>query len=211
VRILLAEDHQLLRQGLRALLSSQPGARVVGEAEDGHAAVSLALDLGPDVVLMDVGLPGLTGDEATRAILSQRPDILVLALTMHDDAQTVDRMLRAGARGFLVKGCDVAELREALDAVTRGEVYLHPSISDVVLSGYLGEGPDTSTALAGLTPRERQIAKLIAEGHTSRQIAARLGVATKTVQNYRSIVLDKLGLRTTAALTRWALRVGLTE
>jgi DNA-binding NarL/FixJ family response regulator len=210
IRLLLAEDHQIVREGLRSLLSSAEDLRIVAEAHDGAQAAQLAQELGPDVVLMDVGLPGLNGIEATRQIRAARPDIRVLILTMHDDATTVDRALRAGAQGYMLKGCATEELCEAIRAIHRGEVILHPSISQYVLQGYLrgGKGEPIHDPL---TAREREILQLIAEGFTSQEIAERLDIKTKTVQNYRTIILDKLGIETTAGLVRYAMRAGLTR
>lgn len=212
IRILLAEDHQLMRDGLRALLSGQEDMSIIGDVSDGADAVQEALARGPDVVLMDVGLPGLNGIEAARKIRAERPDIDVIMLTMHDDASTVDRALRAGARGFVVKGCGVDELREAIRTVRRGEVYLHSSISHFVLQGYLRSHSDEGPAIdEALTPREREILQLIAEGNTSQEIADRLQLKAKTVQNYRAQIMDKLGERSTAGLVRYALRLGLAQ
>lgn len=212
IRILLAEDHQLMRDGLRALLDVQDDMTIIGDVCDGADAVTQALDRGPDVVLMDVGLPGLNGVEAARKIRAERPDIEVIMLTMHDDAATVDRALRAGARGFMVKGCGIDELREAIRTVRRGEVYLHSSISHFVLQGYLRSNSDEEPAVdETLTPREREILQLIAEGNTSQEIADRLQLKPKTVQNYRAQIMDKLGERSTAGLVRYALRLGLAQ
>ncbi|MEM1347889.1 MAG: response regulator transcription factor [Myxococcota bacterium] len=211
LRILLAEDHKLLREGLRALLDEGNGGalHIIEEVSNGHDAVSCTLDRGPDVVVMDVGLPGLNGIEATRQITAERPDIRVIMLTMHDDAATVDRALRAGARGYILKGCDAETLRTAIETVARGEVYLHSAISDVVLQGYLQRGEELEAD--PLTPREREVIQLIAEGNTSREIAQRLGLKTKTVQNYRTQIMDKLGVKTTAGLVRYALRAGIAQ
>ena len=212
IRILLAEDHLLMRDGLRALLDVQDDMTIIGDVSDGADAVTQALDRGPDVVLMDVGLPGLNGIEAARKIRAERPDIEVIMLTMHDDAATVDRALRAGARGFMVKGCGIDELREAIRTVRRGEVYLHSSISHFVLQGYLRSNSDEEPAVdETLTPREREILQLIAEGNTSQEIADRLQLKPKTVQNYRAQIMDKLGERSTAGLVRYALRLGLAQ
>lgn len=212
IRILLAEDHQLMRDGLRALLDVQDDMTIIGDVSDGADAVTQSLDRGPDVVLMDVGLPGLNGIEAARKIRAERPDIEVIMLTMHDDAATVDRALRAGARGFMVKGCGIDELREAIRTVRRGEVYLHSSISHFVLQGYLRSNSDEEPAVdETLTPREREILQLIAEGNTSQEIADRLQLKPKTVQNYRAQIMDKLGERSTAGLVRYALRLGLAQ
>lgn len=212
IRILLAEDHLLMRDGLRALLDVQDDMTIIGDVSDGADAVTQALDRGPDVVLMDVGLPGLNGIEAARKIRAERPDIEVIMLTMHDDAATVDRALRAGARGFMVKGCGIDELRDAIRTVRRGEVYLHSSISHFVLQGYLRSNSDEEPAVdETLTPREREILQLIAEGNTSQEIADRLQLKPKTVQNYRAQIMDKLGERSTAGLVRYALRLGLAQ
>ncbi len=208
IRVLLADDHALLREGLRALLSNDGDLRIVGEATDGLEAVEAALDTGPDVVLMDVTLPSLNGIDATRRITQQRPDIRVLVLTMYDDAQTVDRALRAGAKGYVVKDAGATTVAEAIRAVARGEVYLSPEVSGYVLAGYLNaDAPD----LDPLTPREREVLQLVAEGYTSHEIAERLGVAVKTVQNQRGRVMEKLGVSTTAALVRAAMRMGLVQ
>jgi DNA-binding NarL/FixJ family response regulator len=211
IRLLLAEDHQIVREGLRSLLATAEDLRVVAEAHDGAQAAQLAQELGPDVVLMDVGLPGLNGIEATRQIRAARPDIRVLILTMHDDAATVDRALRAGAQGYMLKGCATEELCDAIRAIHRGEVILHPSISQYVLQGYLRGGTGGEPIHDPLTAREREILQLIAEGFTSQEIAERLDIKTKTVQNYRTIILDKLGIDTTAGLVRYAMRAGLTR
>ena len=208
VLVLLAEDHQMVREGLRVLLDGHDDVDVVGEAADGEAAVRLATERGPDVVVMDLGLPLLNGVEATVRLRKERPDILVVALSMHDDAPTVDRALRAGARGYVLKGAGVDCLAEAVRTVVRGDVYLSPGVSDYVLQGYLAadEGaPDP------LTPREREVLQLVAEGHTGRQAAARLGLSPRTVENHRARIMDKLGIHTTAGLVRYAMRIGLVQ
>ena len=207
IRILIAEDHQLLRDGLRALLASEPNMRIVAEAADGHSAVQLATQHGPDVILMDISLPELNGVEATRQILQERRDLRILILTMHDDAPTVDRALRAGARGFVLKGGGASTLCQAIRTVAQGGSYLDPAVTDYVLRGYLDP---QSGEHDPLTPREREILQLIAEGHTSAEIGERLGVKAKTIQNARSIILEKLQERTTAGLVRAAMRLGLT-
>ncbi|MEC9397881.1 MAG: response regulator transcription factor [Myxococcota bacterium] len=208
IRILIAEDHQLMREGLRSLLADVEDLRVVGEVADGADAVQLASEQGPDVVIMDVGLPGLNGIDAARQLQAMRPDIHVLMLTMHDDAQTVDRALRAGARGFVLKGGGMETLCEAIRTVHQGAVYFDPGIAHFVLQGYLRSEEDDRDPL---TPREREILQLIAEGNTSQDIATRLGIKAKTVQNYRTQIMDKLDVRTTAGLVRVAMKLGLTS
>ena len=206
IRLLLADDHSMMRQGLSGLLAGEDDMQIVAECADGAGAVELALDLGPDVVIMDVGMPTLNGIEATKRIVTERPDIRVLVLTTYDDAQTVDRALRAGARGFVLKGAGVETLCVAIRAVARGEVYLSEAVSAYVVQGYLG----TSAAVTEpLSSRETQILQLIAEGFTSSEIAEQLGLKTKTIQNYRTNVMDKLGVKTTAGLVRYALKSGL--
>lgn len=208
VRVLVADDHQVVREGVCRLLDAAEGIRVVDDVADGLAAVQRAEAVGPDVVVMDVQMPGLSGIEATRRLTASRPDIRVLVLSMYDDAVTVDRALRAGARGFALKDSGVETLREAILAVASGSVWLSPRVSDYVLQGYLN-ADDTPTD--PLTSREREIVQRIAEGYTSREIADALGLSPKTVQNQRSIVLDKLGVRTTAGLVRWAIRHGIVN
>jgi DNA-binding NarL/FixJ family response regulator len=209
IRVLLVEDHQVVREGLRALLRNEPDMEVVGETDGGEAGVRLAEEVGPDVVVMDVSMPGLSGIEAARRLRKTRPDQAVVVLSMHDDAPTVDAALRAGARGYVLKGRGVGALCEAIRTAARGEVYLSPEVSSYVLQGYLSGGatedPDP------LSPREREILQLIAEGHTGRIIAERLGLKPKTVDNHRANIMDKLGIHTTAGLVRYALRAGLAR
>lgn len=209
IRVLLAEDHGVVREGLRALLNARPGFEVIAEVGDGASAVREALDRGPDVVLMDVGLPILNGVDAARQIQRSRPDIQIVILSMRDDPDTVDRALRAGARGYALKGLGVDALCDAIRTVAQGEVYLSTGISEYILQGYL-KGPD-ATPSDPLTERERQIVQLIAEGYTSREIATRLGVKPKTVQNHRANLMEKLQIHTTAGLVRYAIHHGLVE
>mgnify|MGYP002632808686 CR=1 FL=1 len=208
IRVLLAEDHQVVREGLRALLSDREGIEVLGEVCDGAAAVTFALDRGPDVVVMDIGMPELNGIEAARRLHRKRPDIRVVILSMRDDAVTVDKALRAGARAYVLKGVGVESLVDAIEAVHRGEVYLSAGVSEYVLAGYLAA---SAAPTDPLTDREREVLQLIAEGFTSAEIALRLGLSTKTVRNHRSNIMDRLDVRTTAGLVRYALKAGLTE
>jgi len=208
IRVLLVEDHQMVREGLRSLLEATPDVTVLAEAEDGAEAVRVAEERGPDIVVMDVSLPGLNGIDATSRLHRRRPDIPVVMLSMHDDASTVDRALRAGARGYVLKGVGVECLHDAIRAVHQGEVYLSSGISDYILQGYLNtDDPQVDP----LTDREREILQLIAEGYTSREIADRLDLKTKTVQNHRANIMDKLDVRTTAGLVRYALSNGLVN
>lgn len=209
IRVLLVEDHQVVREGLRALLRGEPDVEVIGEAEGGTDGARLAEELAPDVVVMDVSMPGLGGIEAARRLRRARPDQAVVFLSMHDDAPTVDAALRAGARGYVLKGRGVSALCEAIRTAARGEVWLSPEVSSYVLQGYLqgGQAADADP----LSPREREILQLIAEGHTGREIAERLGLRPKTVDNHRANIMDKLGIHTTAGLVRYALRAGVAR
>jgi len=208
IRVLLVEDHQVVREGLRALLRAEPDINVVGEAADGLSAFSQVGATLPDVVLMDLGLPGLNGVEAIRRIRAAHPTLPVLVLSMYDDAQTVDRALRAGAKGYVLKGLGVAQLCTAIRKVHQGDAFLSPQIAEYALQGDLAPG---SAERDPLSPREREVMQLIAEGYTSRQIADRLGLSTKTVSNHRANIIEKLGVRTTAGLVRYAIRAGISR
>ena len=211
VRVLLADDHRLMRAGLRGLLVAEEGFDVVGEAGDGRQAVALARDLVPDVVVMDVGMPDLNGIEATRRILSERPAIRVVALSMHADRRFVGEMMRAGAMAYLAKDCAYEELVTAIRAVTSGEVYLGRTVSTDVIRDWIQGLPEGSGSPGGrLTAREREILQRVAEGRTTKEIAFQLGVSVKTVETHRQQVMEKLGLHSVAELTKYAIREGLT-
>ena len=203
LRLLLVEDHALVREGFKVLLREVPDLRVVGEASGGYEALQLAQVLRPDLVFMDVTLPGLDGVETTRRLCRAVPGIQVLMLSMHENASTVERALAAGARGYVRKGGDIHELYEAVRTVRRGEVYLSPAIAGFAPRGVpLGGGSEDERRL---TARELEVLQLVAEGLTSRQIATRLGVSPKTAENHRANVKEKLGIHTTAGLVRFAL------
>ena len=207
IRVLLADDHQIVREGLSSLLKAQPDMEVVAEATDGAEAIALTEQLVPDVVLMDIGLRGLNGVEATKRLKKTMPHVQVVILSMYDDAATVDRALHAGARGYVVKGRGIDSLCEAVRIVRRGEVYLSPDIQHYVLRGYLQGGSEIDP----LSLREREILELISEGLSGPQIAERLGLKPKTVENHRARIMEKLGIHTTAGLVRYALQVGLAK
>jgi DNA-binding NarL/FixJ family response regulator len=216
-RVLLADDHLLVREGLRTLLGAQPDLEVVGETGDGAEAVRLAGELSPDVVVMDLSLKGMSGIEATRRVRRAHPHVEVVVLSMHEDPATVDRALSAGARGYVLKGRGIDSLCEAIRGARRGEVYLSPDLSDYVLRGYLGRTGyvppplEEASPIDPLSEREREVLSLLAEGLSGPRIAERLGLRPKTVENHRARIMDKLGIHTTAGLVRWALRSGLCE
>ena len=210
LRLLLADDHPIFRAGVRSLLKAEPDLQVVAEAEDGLGAVESALAVTPDFVVIDVSMPGMNGLEATRRITAEDPKVKVLCLSMHSDKQFVAAALRSGAHGYLLKECALEDLVPAIHAVAKGQVYLSPGLGDAVLNDYR-EGGDEHAALEGLTPREREILQLLAEGHPAREIATRLGVSVKTVGTHREHLMQKVGTQSLAGLTKFAIREGLTS
>ncbi|MEM7260808.1 MAG: response regulator transcription factor [Planctomycetota bacterium] len=213
LRVMLADDHQIVRDGLRRLLDDR-GAMVVAEASDGREAVKLAKEHEPGLIVMDVAMPSLNGVEATRQILKETPRVKVIALSMHAERPFVSRMLEAGATGYLLKECAFDELNAAIDTVLEGSVYLSKGIAGVVVSDYVarlqGAGKPTGSAKA-LTPKEREVLQLLAEGKSSKEMAAVLHVSVKTIETHRQNIMDKLGIRTIAELTKYAVREGLTS
>ena len=211
IRILLADDHTILRAGLKMMLNAQPDMEVVGEAPDGRQAIQEVQRLLPDIVLMDITMPDLSGIEATRQIKKALPDVKVLVLTMHENDEYVFQALRAGASGYMLKEAADTELISALHVVQSGQFYLSPTAQSVMVGDYLqrvrtGEEKDSYNSL---TEREREILKLVAEGHTNNQIAEILVISPKTVDTHRTHVMDKLTLHSRAELVKYALRLGL--
>ena len=209
-KLLLADDHQIMREGLVALLEQEPGLEVVGQAADGRAAVRLARELSPQVVVMDVTMPDLNGIDATRQILEENRQIKVVALSMHADRRFVKGMLQAGASAYLLKHYASQELIQAIQLVMNNRVYLSPEVAGVVVEDYKAPASDSS-AFAVLTPREREGLKLVAEGKTPRQIAGALHLGLKTVEAYRRQIMEKLGLNSIAELVKYAVREGLAS
>ncbi|MFA5203800.1 MAG: response regulator transcription factor [Lentisphaeria bacterium] len=213
MRILIADDHRLMREGLRELIKQQGRMIVVGEAENGLAAVRLACELRPDVVLMDIGMPDLNGIEATRQIRREAPEVRVVALSMHADRHFVQQMLGAGAVGYVLKGSAFEDLATAIRTVMAGRLYTSPKIGDVVLDDYVRQlnGTGRGTTASPLSDRERAVLQLLAEGRSNRVIASKLGVSVTTVDSHRKHIMDKLGLHSIAELTKYAVREGLTS
>jgi len=212
--VVLVDDHAMLRGGIRSILEQAGGISVVGEASNGREAIELASKHAPDIVLMDVGMPGLNGIEATRKIHAIDPKISVIALSMHSDERYVTGILDAGGSGYLLKTCDADELIRAIDAVKRGKIYITADLTHVLVDRFhtgANGAPRTGTPpVDTLTPREREVLQLIAEGLTSKEIAQRMGTALKTIESHRTNLIRKLDLHSIAELTKYAIREGLT-
>lgn len=211
IKIILADDHQITRQGLRSLLEKNDDMEVIAEADNGRIAVDLANAKKPDVVIMDVSMPDLNGVEASRQIIQQNPDIKIIALSMHSDTLFVSEMLKSGACGYLLKDCAFEELEQAIRTVIEGKAYLSPAISGVVVEDYLHRLGRSEVSTSGiLTDREREVLQLLAEGQSTKQIALKLHISAKTVETHRRQIMNKLDMHTVAELTKYAIRKGLT-
>lgn len=210
-RILLADDHKIVRDGLKALICKEAGMEVVAEADTGRKALKLSKKTNPDVVIMDVSMPELNGIDATKQILNDVPQVKVVALSMHSQRQFVEGMLNAGVSGYLLKDSAFEELIDAVRTVMTGRLYLSPDITGVVVSEYLRyrQASDDQPRV-GLTLREREVLQLIAEGQAVKTIAEKLHISIKTVETHRSHIMNKLDLYTVAELTKYAIREGLT-
>lgn len=212
IRIILADDHQIVRDGLRSLLEKETDMEVIAEADNGRTTVQLVKDLGPDVVVMDVAMRDLNGIEATRQVVSSSPGVKVIALSMHSDKRFVEGMLGAGASGYLLKDSAFEDLARAIHAVHAGQTYIGPEIAGLVVETFVRKSPRTvASKSASLTPREREVLQLMAEGKATKHIASILGVSVKTVETHRSRIMDKLGVFSVAELTKYAIREGLTD
>jgi DNA-binding NarL/FixJ family response regulator len=211
IRVFLADDHRMMRDGIRAILERQPDFEVVGEAADGREAVRLAHQLQPDVVVMDVSMPLLNGLEAMRQILQGCPDTSVLILTVHEREDLVAQLLSAGASGYMIKRAAAQDLVSAVQAVFRGDAYIDPAIAKLVVSGYVShvQSGSPDSASNNLTDREREVLQLVAEGYTNREIASLLHLSIKTVQNHRAKILRKLDLHDRGELIKYAIEKGI--
>jgi DNA-binding NarL/FixJ family response regulator len=206
---MFVDDHAVVRRGLKALVEAANGWEVCGEASDGHEALKVAAEVRPDIVVMDLSMPKLSGVDATIQLKKILPDVEVLILTMHESDRLAGQVLRAGARGYLLKTESEEKLIEALEALARHRSYFSPCVSETLLQGYLNSSPTLD--LKQLTPRERQIVKLVAEGKTNKRIAIILNVSIKTVETHRSAAMHKVGAKSSADLTLYAARNDLVE
>jgi two-component system, NarL family, response regulator NreC len=213
IRVLLADDHAIVREGVRRILTAEPDIEVVAEADDGLGAVEQAKKLKPDVAVLDISMPGINGIEATKQIRAALPNTHTLALTMHSDDSYVFQVLKAGASGYVLKRAAATDLVQAIRAAWRGEAFLYPAVAKAVVADYLkrlegGEGRETYD---GLTDREKEILTLVADGATNQEIAQKLFISIKTVQTHRAHIMEKLNLHDRTMLVRYAIRKGLIE
>ncbi len=211
IRIVLADDHALVRAGIRTLCESLDGVTVVAEAADGNQVLEMVKAHHPDLVLMDIAMKALNGLEATARMTREFPQVRVIILSMHDAEDFVQQALKAGASGYLLKDSAVPELETAITAVMRGEVFLSPQISRLMVQSYMQHAGAVEGPLGVLTPRQREILQLIAEGHSTKDIGSRLDLSVKTVETHRAQIMERLGIHDLAGLVRFAIRVGLVS
>ena len=212
IKILLADDHKIMRDGLRTLIEKENGMEVVAEAEDGRSAVKQARKIVPDIVIMDITMPDLNGIDATRAIIEDASGVKIIALSMHSDRRFVSGMLEAGASGYLLKDSAFEELATAIRAVVANQIYLSPKIADIVVKRFVSKSTSTErSAFTELTKREREVLQLLAEGVSTKEIAGRLNLSVKTVETHRANIMAKLDIHTISELVKYAIREGLTS
>ena len=211
IKIIIADDHKIIRDGLSSMIGREPDLEVVAEAENGREAVKLALEINPDVVVMDIVMPELNGIEAAQQITSSNPKIKIVALSMHTDRRFVTRMLKSGASGYLLKDGAFKELAVAIRTVMAGQIYLTPRVQGVVVDEYLhNRDVDENTGLPSLTIREKEVLQLLAEGKSTKEVASHIHVSVKTVETHRQNIMKKLNITTLAELVKYAIREGLT-
>ena len=212
IRVILADDHTIVRHGLSKLIQQQENMEVIAQAGDGHSTVELTRDLSPDMVIMDIGMPDLNGIDATQQIIHDLPQVKVIGLSMHSGKKYVIEMLKAGASGYLLKDCALEELIIAINTVAEGKIYLSPSITDVVVENYVRNSKKKeNSAFSLLSQREREVLQLMAEGKTTKQIGMRLHISPKTVEGHRLRLMEKLNMDSVAQLTKYAIQEGLTS
>jgi len=211
-RIILADDHRIIRAGIRNLLDQEQDLAVVGEASDGREVIRLNQDLQPDVLIMDITMPNLNGIDATRQIIKQNPETKIIALSMHSDHHFVAEMLQAGATAYLLKDCVSDELVQAIRLVCQGKTYLSPEIASLLVKDYRSQVQQTTTSKSEtLSPREREVLQLLAEGNSTKNIAEKLFLSVKTIEAHRAQIMRKLDIHNVAELTKYAIREGLTS
>lgn len=211
IRILIADDHGVLRAGLRAVLSAEPDMTVVAEAGDGPTALRLATELCPDILLLDISMPGMNGVEVTRQLKKAQPDVRALILTLHEDEGLLQEAIQAGASGYIVKRAVESELISAIQAVYRGDIYIHPAMTRALLKDVSPSLVTDQEPTEPLSPREVEVLRLVADGHTNRQVAEMLHVSVRTVESHRANLMGKLNLSSPAQLVRYALEHGLLD
>jgi len=212
IRIILADDHAIVRHGLNKLIQQQEDMEVIAQVADGRSTVELTRELSPDMVIMDIGMPDLNGIDATGQIIREFPQVKVIGLSMHSGKKFVIEMLKAGASGYLLKDCALEELTTAIKAVASGKTYLSPSITDVVVENYVRHSQKKeSSAFSLLSQREREVLQLMAEGKTTKQIGLKLHISPKTVEGHRLRIMEKLNMDSVAKLTKYAIQEGLTS
>jgi DNA-binding NarL/FixJ family response regulator len=212
IRIVLAEDHTMMRDGLRSLIRKEENMRIVGEADTGELAIEYAKKLGPHVIIMDIGLPDINGIDATRMILRDHPNIKIIGLSMHADRSLVGEMLKAGACAYVPKDCAYEELIEAIHKASEGKTYLSPEITRGLVDGFVRNQPadPEDSAFSTLSERQRQVLQKLAEGATTKEIASDLGVSVRTAETHRRNIMERLDMHSVAELTKYAIRTGLT-
>lgn len=214
IRILLVDDHKILREGISSLVKGYDDMEVIGEAADGRTALRLVQELSPDIVIMDISMPDLNGIDATRKITADYPDVKVIALSMHYDKQFISEIFKAGAAGYLIKDSAFDELEHAIRVVMQNKTYINPQIASLVIQSLISQTPSPNSsqkAFSLLTEREREVLQLISEGKSTKQIASDLHVSAKTIESHRRQVMGKLNIRNVAELTKYAIREGLTS
>ncbi len=211
IRILIADDHGVLRAGLRSLLNAEPGLEVIGEADNGATAVKLVQELQPDIVLLDIGMPQLNGIQVTKKVKDELPQVRVLILTLHEDESLLRQAIENGASGYIVKRAVESELINAIRAVYAGNLYVHPSMTRALLREMSSVRPVEGTNNVALSPREKQVLKLVAQGYTNRQIADELHISVRTVEGHRASFANKLGLTSPIQIVRYAMEHGMID
>lgn len=211
MKIILGDDHVMVREGLKALLKDMPGVEIAGEADNGRDIVKLARKICPDVIIMDVAMPELNGVEATRQIVSEHPNTKVIALSMHSTRRVVEEMIQAGAVGYVLKNSAFEELASALDCIRNNKAYISPSVASIVLERFSNPSTHGPSPAAVLSPREREVLQLLTEGKNTKEIASSLTVSLSTVETHRRNIMNKLNLKTLPELTKFAIREGITS